>query len=140
MPELERFNCASEHMSPSPNSHFTPGDADDYRRSSNGSSMSNWNFSSSPQHIRVTSPIRDRDERPSARRGPSNRSMSEALRFARSAEEQETLLGEEEVADDDGCYPPRKTDDPIATNPHASCPVYMTIHRIRRLIIASIGT
>jgi len=65
--------------------------------------------------------------------------MSEALRFARSAEEQETLLGEEEVADDDGCYPPRKSDDPVATNPHADCPVYMTIHRIRRLIIASIG-
>ena len=66
--------------------------------------------------------------------------MSEALRFARSAEEQETLLGEEEVADDDGCYPPRKNDDPIAPNPHANLPVYKTIHRIRRLVIASIGT
>lgn len=57
----------------------------------------------------------------------------------RSSEEQETLLGDDELADDDGCYPPRKNDDPHAENPHASLPIYTTIHRIRRLVIASIG-
>lgn len=72
-------------------------------------------------------------------RGESTRSISEALRLARSREEQETLLGDEEQADDDGCYPPRKNDDPKTPNPHRSLPVYTTIHRIRRLVIASIG-
>ncbi|EMD00057.1 hypothetical protein BAUCODRAFT_41421, partial [Baudoinia panamericana UAMH 10762] len=68
----------------------------------------------------------------------SSKSISEAIRLARSREEQETLLGDEEQADDDGCYPPRKTDAPRTPNPHSSLPVYTTIHKIRRLIIASI--
>lgn len=72
-------------------------------------------------------------------RGESTKSISEALRLARSREEQETLLGEEEQADDDGCYPPRKNDDPRTPNPHQHLPIYTTIHKIRRLIIASIG-
>ena len=65
--------------------------------------------------------------------------MSEAMRIARSREEQEELLDDEEQADDDGCYPPRKNDDPRAPNPHGWLPVYTTIHKIRRLIVASIG-
>ncbi|WPH04365.1 Hypothetical protein R9X50_00725500 [Acrodontium crateriforme] len=71
-------------------------------------------------------------------RGESSRSISEALRLARSREEQETLLGEDEQADDDGCFPPRKDDNPRQPNPHSDLPVYTTIHRIRRLIIAGI--
>lgn len=65
--------------------------------------------------------------------------MSEAMRIARSREEQEELLDDEEQADDDGCYPPRKNDDPRAPNPHGWLPVYTTIHKIRRLVVASIG-
>lgn len=72
-------------------------------------------------------------------RGESHRSISEAMRLARSREEQETLLDDEEQADDDGCYPPRKNDDPRAPNPHGWLPVYTTIHKIRRLVVASIG-
>lgn len=72
-------------------------------------------------------------------RGESHRSMNEAMRLARSREEQETLLNDEEQADDDGCYPPRKNDDPRAPNPHGRLPVYTTIHKIRRLVVASIG-
>jgi hypothetical protein len=72
-------------------------------------------------------------------RGESHRSMSEAMRIARSREEQEELLDDEEQADDDGCYPPRKNDDPRAPNPHGWLPVYTTIHKIRRLVVASIG-
>ena len=44
-----------------------------------------------------------------------------------------------EAQDDDGCYPPRRQDEPRVPNPHASLPIYTTIHKIRRLIIASIG-
>lgn len=92
-------------------------------------------------HISVSEP-----HRPSlparltaAVRGESHRSLSEAMRIARSREEQEELLNDEEQADDDGCYPPRKNDDPRAPNPHGWLPVYTTIHKIRRLVVASIG-
>ncbi|KAM0716112.1 hypothetical protein Q7P37_008626 [Cladosporium fusiforme] len=96
--------------------------------------------SSPGQRIAYTEP-----ERPSlpqrltaGLRGESHRSMNEAMRLARSREEQETLLDDEEQADDDGCYPPRKNDDPRAPNPHGRLPVYTTIHKIRRLVVASI--
>ena len=72
-------------------------------------------------------------------RNESRKSVSEALRLARSREEQDTLLGADEQADDDGCYPPRITDEPRVPNPHRFLPVYTTIHKIRRLVIASIG-
>ena len=72
-------------------------------------------------------------------RAQSSKSVSEALRAARAREEQETLLGEHEQADDDGCYPPRLNDEPRAPNPHKNLPVYTTIHKIRRLVIACIG-
>jgi hypothetical protein len=59
----------------------------------------------------------------------SHRSVTEALRLARAREEQDTLLGDEIQADDDGCYPPRRDDTPFVQNPHAELPVYMTIQR-----------
>ncbi|KAF2166218.1 hypothetical protein M409DRAFT_66707 [Zasmidium cellare ATCC 36951] len=100
---------------------------DDRPASSNGSA-----------HIRMESPVRPRLPKRNTNRGASSKSISEALRMARSREEQETLLGEHEEADDDGCYPPRKNADPTVPNPHADLPVYTTIHKIRRLVIASI--
>jgi hypothetical protein len=59
----------------------------------------------------------------------------------RSREEQETLLGseDEEAADHDGSLLPRHGPEQIfCPNPHLGLPVYVTIHRIRRLIMASI--
>lgn len=93
------------------------------------------------QNITLTEPTRPPmpARLTTGKRGESHRSMSEAMRLARSREEQEELLNEEEEADDDGCYPPRKNDDPRAPNPHGWLPVYTTIHKIRRLIVASIG-
>ncbi|KAK3066618.1 hypothetical protein LTR53_016964 [Teratosphaeriaceae sp. CCFEE 6253] len=98
-----------------------------------------WAGGSSPgAHIRVSAPERPSLPKRGTLRGESTKSLSEALRLARSREEQETLLGDHEEADDDGCYPPRSTDAPRTPNPHASLPIYTTIHKIRRLIIASI--
>jgi len=90
-------------------------------------------------HITMEEPQRPQLYKRSTMRGESTKSISEALRLARTREEQETLLGEEEQADDDGCYPPRKNDEPRVPNPHSTLPIYTTIHKIRRLIIASIG-
>ena len=90
-------------------------------------------------HIQMEEPVRPQLPKRNTSRNQSTRSISEALRLARSREEQETLLGEEEQADDDGCFPPRQNSDPRAPNPHSALPVYTTIHKIRRLIIASIG-
>jgi hypothetical protein len=90
-------------------------------------------------HVKLTAPQRPDLLKRNTIRGESVKSVSEALRLARSREEQETLLGDNEQADDDGCYPPRKNDDPRAPNPHSSLPIYITIHKIRRLIIAAIG-
>lgn len=93
------------------------------------------------QHIALTEPPRPAlpARLTATARGESHRSMSEALRLARSRQEQEELLDDEEQADDDGCYPPRKNDDPRVPNPHGWLPVYTSIHKIRRLIVASIG-
>ncbi|KAK3706807.1 hypothetical protein LTR37_012486 [Vermiconidia calcicola] len=92
----------------------------------------------SGSHIRLEAPKRPELLKRHTTRGESTKSVSEALRLARSREEQETLLGEGEEADDDGCYPPRESEEPRAPNPHQSLPVYATIHKIRRLVIASI--
>lgn len=108
----------------------------------NNQQPSDQSFGRSPsnQHITMEEPTRPLLPKRNTFRGESTRSMSEALRLARSREEQETLLGDEEQADDDGCYPPRNIGDPLRVpNPHRSLPVYTTIHKIRRLIIASIG-
>ena len=93
------------------------------------------------QHIALTEPLRPAlpARLTATARGESHRSMSEALRLARSRQEQEELLDDEEQADDDGCYPPRKNDDPRVPNPHGWLPVYTSIHKVRRLIVASIG-
>ena len=90
-------------------------------------------------HIRLEAPERPKLFQRNTTRGESTKSVSEALRLARSREEQETLLGADEEADDDGCYPPRINDAPRAPNPHRTLPVYTTIHKIRRLVIASVG-
>ncbi|OCK86148.1 hypothetical protein K432DRAFT_316847 [Lepidopterella palustris CBS 459.81] len=69
----------------------------------------------------------------------SHRSLSDALRAVRSREEQETLLGDEEQADPDGCLRPNgRPAQVFVPNPHAELPVYTTIHRIRRVVLASI--
>ena len=90
-------------------------------------------------HIRLEAPRRPELFKRDTGRGQSTKSVSEALRLARSREEQETLLGPNEEADDDGCYPPRINDEPRAPNPHRNLPIYSTIHKIRRIVIASIG-
>lgn len=102
------------------------------------SNRSNSNTSNN-SHIRLEPPKRPDLFKRNTTRAESTKSISEALRLARSREEQETLLGADEQADDDGCYPPRISDEPRAPNPHRFLPVYTTIHKIRRLVIASIG-
>lgn len=89
--------------------------------------------------ITIHEPTRPRLLQRNTLRGQSTKSVSEALRIARAREEQETLLGEDEEADDDGCYPPRQDDHGRMHNPHEGLPVYTTIHKIRRLILATIG-
>ncbi|KAI7656806.1 hypothetical protein KC318_g12171, partial [Hortaea werneckii] len=89
-------------------------------------------------HITIPEPQRPSLPKRNTLRGESTKSISEALRLARTREEQETLLGDEELADDDGCYPPRQSDAPRVPNPHRTLPIYTTIHKIRRLIYASI--
>ena len=90
-------------------------------------------------HIRLEAPRRPDMFKRRSSRNESRKSISEALRLARSREEQETLLGADEQADDDGCYPPRVSDEPRLPNPHRFLPIYATIHKIRRLVIAAIG-
>lgn len=112
------------------------------RRASNPSTKSSPERGNG-RHITMNSPspnrLRPRLPDRQSRQEQSARSISEALRVARRREEQETLLEDDEQADDDGCYPPRKNSVPWQPNPHAKLPVYTTIHRIRRLVIASIG-
>lgn len=57
-----------------------------------------------------------------------HRTISDALRAVRTREEQETLLGDDEDADDEGCVGLNNAIH-FTTNPHASLPVYKTIHR-----------
>lgn len=73
---------------------------------------------------------------------PNYRSLSDALRLVRSREEQETLLGDDEVADPDGCLRedggrtgPREV---FTQDPHKDLRVYYTIQRIRRIVLATI--
>lgn len=101
----------------------------------NGGSRNDVEASS---HIQLELPQRPELFKRQTMRGQSAKNINEALRLERSREEQETLLGADEEADDDGCYPPRTNDEPRAANPHRNLPVYATIHKIRRLVIASI--
>lgn len=124
----------NSYIDPKPNNERTTSfdsDIDRERAESNHVTMA----SPSPSPERLRPPMIGRK----SLRGQSNRSISDAMRLAQSREEQEMLLGDNEEADDDGCFPPRLNDDPRVPNPHASLPVYTTIHRIRRLVIASIG-
>ncbi|KAF1839810.1 hypothetical protein BDW02DRAFT_643790 [Decorospora gaudefroyi] len=73
----------------------------------------------------------------------TQRTLSDALRSAKSREEQETLLPDEDYAGSDGCFNGRG--EPMASSRTAVAPeltnnlkVYFNIHRIRRLILAVI--
>lgn len=131
--------------SPSPRLSRTTTFLEGARRTSDGSQTleraeTNRSDGDGSTHIRMEEPaMRPAMLTRKSLRGASTKSISEALRAARSREEQDTLLGDGVEADDDGCYPPRKNDDPRIPNPHRALPVYNTTHKIRRLIIASIG-
>lgn len=91
--------------------------------------------SQSTGHIRIPEHL----QRPHL--SPNHRSLSDALRQVRSREEQETLLGDDEVADPDGCLREDGATRPrevFARDPHKDLKIYYTIHRIRRIILASI--
>lgn len=57
-----------------------------------------------------------------------HRTISQALRAVRSREEQETLLGDDGEADDEGCVG-LNSSTYFTPNPHSKLPVYRTIHR-----------
>ena len=111
----------------------------DRRTASDASNVESETDGANSGHITMEEPQRPRMFKRNTTRAESTKSIGEVLRLARNREEQETLLGDEELADDDGCYPPRKNDDPRTPNPHSWLPVYTTIHKIRRLVMASIG-
>lgn len=71
-----------------------------------------------------------------------DRTLSDVLRSHRNHQEQETLLGDDELADRDGCVRvegagqgPRAN---FFTDPNTRLNVYYNIQRIRRLVLASI--
>lgn len=126
------------HSSSSPAAR--PTVLEDGRQHSNNSNLdSEMDGAGGSGHITMEEPRRPNLYKRSTMRGESTKSIREALRLSRAREEQETLLGEEELADDDGCYPPRQSDAPRVPNPHRGLPIYVTIHKIRRLVLASIG-
>ncbi|KAF2679119.1 hypothetical protein K458DRAFT_435352 [Lentithecium fluviatile CBS 122367] len=102
--------------------------------SSNGSN--NSPRQKSTQHIKLP----DHLNRPHL--SGVHRTLSDALRAERSREEQETLLGDDEDADRDGCLrEPGELPGPreiFARDLHASLNIYYNIQRIRRLVLASI--
>ncbi|OCK74724.1 nonselective cation channel [Lepidopterella palustris CBS 459.81] len=63
-----------------------------------------------------------------------------SLGDAHSHEEQDASPEDEEAVDADGCVREsgQLLNQHFTPNPHAGLPVYMTIHRVRRLILASI--
>jgi len=127
-------------MDDSPSPATRPSFLSDAHRASDRSDLDSEADGANSGHIQLAAePPRPQLLKRNTIRGESTKSISEALRLARSREEQETLLGEEEQADDDGCYPPRQNDEPRIPNPHRHLPIYTTIHKIRRLVIASIG-
>lgn len=90
----------------------------------------------SSQHIRISKHL----SRPHL--NSKNRTLSDVLRSHRSHQEQETLLGDDELADRDGCVReghaasgPREN---FYADPNLRLNVYYNIQRIRRLILASI--
>jgi len=144
-PSAIQFHLAPDLVSPHQRDRSqTPPPLDDDNNNAESPDQQNGN---SDKHITMTTPSPGRF-RPSlpdrfSAREQSSRSISEAVRLAMSREEQQQLLdddGDGEQADDDGCYPPRKDSIPWQPNPHRQLPIYTTIHRIRRLVIACIGT
>jgi hypothetical protein len=145
-PSAIQYNLAPDLASPQYRDRSqTPPPLDE---EDNAESPNQQNGNNGDKHITMTTPSPGRF-RPSlpdrfSAREQSSRSISEAVRLAMSREEQQQLLddddGEGEQADDDGCYPPRKDSIPWQPNPHRQLPIYTTIHRIRRLVIACIGT
>ncbi|KAF2760801.1 hypothetical protein EJ05DRAFT_461371 [Pseudovirgaria hyperparasitica] len=65
------------------------------------------------------------------------RSLSDALRLMRTREEQDNLLGDDERVDTEEGHV-QGPEQIFCPNPHAELPVYTTLHRIRRLVMASI--
>ena len=75
----------------------------------------------------------DDDHRPTAPR----RTISEVLRGVREREDQDGMLDDEETAhEEDSCLGPLVRSH---TNPHASLPVYKTIHRYSLSTVAERG-
>lgn len=134
-PSAIQYNLQPEGESPFGERDRTPPlDHAESSNAANGNEDKHITMSTpSPGQFRPSLP-----DRFSARE-QSARSISEAVRLAQSRAEQEQLLGDDELADDDGCYPPRKDSIPWQPNPHRQLPIYTTIHRIRRLVIACIG-
>ncbi|KAN0122224.1 hypothetical protein V8E51_000550 [Hyaloscypha variabilis] len=64
--------------------------------------------------------------------------MGQQTSQASAGETQRLLTPDPEEVDHDGCFPPHGIHDICPSNPHADLPVYTTIHRIRRDVIAAI--
>lgn len=108
---------------------------------SNGSITPNENDASpnpttSSQHIKIPKHL----TRPHL--SGKNRTLSDVLRSHRNHQEQETLLGDDELADRDGCV---RAEDESArprenfhADPNTKLDIYYNIQRIRRLVLASI--
>ncbi|EOD45061.1 putative nonselective cation channel protein [Neofusicoccum parvum UCRNP2] len=89
-----------------------------------------------PLHRHFTMPV----ARPQPQPRTASR-LSTALAALRQQEEQEHLLGgddEEERVGPQAADESERPEEIFATDPHKDLPVYRTIHRIRRLILASI--
>lgn len=105
---------------------------------SNGSSTGDISpkRTTSSQHIRISKHL----DRPHL--SGKNRTLSDVLRSHRNHQEQETLLGDDELADRDGRLPDvveaSRPQQNIYEDPNARLNVYYNIQRIRRLILASI--
>lgn len=127
---------------PSPPSFSTPA----YQANGNDNGNNNGNGDGSQgrmppkrkssQHIKIPEYL----QRPHLT--GNHRTLSDSLRALRSREEQETLLDDDQVADPDGCLReagglsgPRQV---FCPDPHSGLNIYFNIHRIRRLVQASI--
>ncbi|KAF2751639.1 hypothetical protein M011DRAFT_463145 [Sporormia fimetaria CBS 119925] len=106
--------------------------------SATGSNNDVTGGSKGPKHIRLPQLLK----RPHLESGTSHRSLSEAIRGVRSREEPETLLEEDDVADPDGTLrldgSSMGPTEIFFPDPYKHLKVYHTIHRIRRLVRASV--
>ncbi|KAJ4291015.1 hypothetical protein N0V90_010211 [Kalmusia sp. IMI 367209] len=109
------------------------------RFQSNGSGISEElspKRTTSSQHIRISKHL----ERPHLT--GKNRTLSDVLRSHRSQQEQETLLGDDDLADrDGGLQEGEEAQGPgqnSHTDPNLKLDIYYNIQRIRRLVLASL--